>query len=75
MRCRYVRLSRLVQSPASRGLCVVILVFRRRSAKAALKVGLVPVVHGDVAFDEELGGTIASTETIFSFLAHEMASR
>lgn len=43
--------------------------------KAALRAGLVPVVHGDVAFDEELGGTVASTEEIFSFLARELAPR
>lgn len=41
--------------------------------QAALDAGIVPVVHGDVAFDEELGGTIASTEDIFAFLAKEMA--
>ena len=36
----------------------------------ALDHSLVPLVHGDVAFDTQLGGTIISTETIFSFLAH-----
>ncbi|CAM9192583.1 unnamed protein product [Scytosiphon promiscuus] len=40
--------------------------------KAALEAGVVPVIHGDVAFDQELGGTVASTEEIFSFLAREM---
>lgn len=34
-----------------------------------LKQGLVPVVHGDVCIDRSLGGTILSTEEIFSFLA------
>lgn len=43
--------------------------------KAALKAGIVPVVHGDVSFDEELGGTVASTEDIFAFLAREMVPR
>ncbi|CAM9157199.1 unnamed protein product [Pylaiella littoralis] len=43
--------------------------------KAALEAGIVPVVHGDVAFDEELGGTVASTEEIFAFLVGEMSPR
>jgi len=36
---------------------------------AALDAGLTPVVHGDVAFDQTLGGTILSTEDVFLFLA------
>ncbi|CAN0443788.1 unnamed protein product [Ascophyllum nodosum] len=43
--------------------------------EAALRAGIVPVVHGDVAFDEKLGGTITSTEDIFAFLAQGMAPR
>lgn len=35
----------------------------------ALEVNLVPVVFGDVAFDIHLGGTILSTEDIFTHLA------
>ena len=35
----------------------------------ALERGLLPVVHGDVALDSEMGGTIASTEEIFEWLA------
>lgn len=34
----------------------------------ALDCGLIPLVHGDVAFDEQLGGTIVSTEAIFAWL-------
>jgi isopentenyl phosphate kinase len=37
--------------------------------RKALEVHLLPVVHGDVAFDESLGGTILSTEDVFAFLA------
>jgi isopentenyl phosphate kinase len=37
--------------------------------EAALEAGLLPVVHGDVAFDEALGGTILSTEEVFDYLA------
>jgi isopentenyl phosphate kinase len=35
----------------------------------ALMHHLVPLVHGDVAFDETSGMTIASTEMIFAYLA------
>ena len=37
--------------------------------RRALQHHLVPLVHGDVAFDDTRGGTIISTETIFFFLA------
>ncbi len=37
----------------------------------ALEAHLLPVVHGDVAFDEALGGTILSTEDVFAFLAEQ----
>jgi isopentenyl phosphate kinase len=33
---------------------------------------LIPLVHGDVVFDEQLGGTIVSTETIFSYLVQQL---
>jgi isopentenyl phosphate kinase len=35
----------------------------------SLEAGLLPVVYGDVVFDDVLGGTILSTEDIFSYLA------
>lgn len=38
----------------------------------ALSQGLVPLVYGDVALDEARGGTIASTEDIFFYLAEEL---
>ncbi len=37
--------------------------------RAALAGGLLPVIHGDVVFDETRGGTILSTEELFSHLA------
>ena len=37
--------------------------------RRALDVGLLPVVHGDVAFDEQRGCTIISTEQIFAYLS------
>ncbi len=38
----------------------------------ALKAGLLPLVQGDVAFDQRLGSTIVSTEKVFAFLAREL---
>ncbi len=43
-----------------------------RPIKSALKKGIIPVIHGDVIFDEVLGGTILSTEDLFMYLAREM---
>jgi isopentenyl phosphate kinase len=40
--------------------------------RAALTNGLLPVIHGDVVFDEERGGTILSTEDLFSHLAPQL---
>ena len=39
--------------------------------RRALYVGLLPVVQGDVAFDDSLGGTILSTEDVFTFLVDQ----
>jgi isopentenyl phosphate kinase len=36
---------------------------------AALDKGVIPVVYGDVAFDQAQGGTILSTEDLFAYLA------
>ncbi len=38
----------------------------------ALYNQLLPVVHGDVVFDKEMGGTILSTEEVFSYLANKL---
>lgn len=40
--------------------------------KQALEHGLIPLVYGDVAFDDVKGGTIASTETIFTYLVQHL---
>ena len=42
------------------------------SLKSALANGLLPVIHGDVVFDEARGGTILSTEELFVHLARQM---
>lgn len=40
--------------------------------RAALDAGLIPLVHGDIAFDVLIGGTIVSTEDVFFYLAQEL---
>ncbi|MBE0411103.1 MAG: isopentenyl phosphate kinase family protein [Anaerolineales bacterium] len=40
--------------------------------RSALKVGLIPVIYGDVIFDHQLGGTILSTEDLFRHLARNL---
>ena len=40
--------------------------------RAALMNGLLPVIHGDVIFDSARGGTILSTEDLFSYLARDL---
>ncbi len=39
---------------------------------SALRVGLLPVIYGDVVFDTSRGGTILSTEDLFFFLAKQL---
>jgi isopentenyl phosphate kinase len=41
----------------------------------ALEAGLLPVVYGDVVFDEQRGGTILSTEDLFMHLARALRPR
>ncbi|MBM3179099.1 MAG: isopentenyl phosphate kinase family protein [Chloroflexi bacterium] len=41
--------------------------------RKALDVHLLPAVYGDVAFDENLGGTILSTEDVFTFLVEQFS--
>jgi isopentenyl phosphate kinase len=40
--------------------------------QAALSNNLLPVIHGDVVFDEIRGGTILSTEDLFAHLARDL---
>ena len=40
--------------------------------QTALSNGLLPVIHGDVVFDEMRGGTILSTEDLFAHLACDL---
>lgn len=40
--------------------------------KSALSARLVPVIYGDVVFDETRGGTVLSTEDLFEHLARQL---
>lgn len=43
-----------------------------QTIEKALDAGLLPVIHGDVALDNALGGTIISTESVFIYLAQHL---
>ena len=43
-----------------------------RSIRAALEAGLMPVIYGDVVFDELTGGVVLSTEHLMFYLAHHL---
>ena len=49
-----------------------LLIMNIYSIKAALTHGLVPLIYGDVAFDDDRGGTIISTETVMSYVAEDV---
>lgn len=40
--------------------------------EASLHAGLLPVIYGDVVFDNQRGGTILSTEELFDYLADHL---
>ncbi len=43
--------------------------------RRALEAGILPVIYGDVVFDEARGGTILSTEDLFGHLARELSPK
>jgi isopentenyl phosphate kinase len=47
-------------------------IWETTSVRMALAAGIVPVIYGDVTFDEIRGGTILSTEDLFSHLARAL---
>jgi isopentenyl phosphate kinase len=47
-------------------------IWETTSIRMALAAGIVPVIYGDVTFDEIRGGTILSTENLFSHLARAL---
>lgn len=60
--------------PSASALCRdgVITSMALEPIRAALAHGLIPLVHGDVAVDEVRGGTIISTEDVFTYLAKQL---
>lgn len=62
-------------SAASSALCSngALVSLAHQQIELALSHNLIPLVHGDVAFDSERGGTVISTEEIFSFLATKLS--
>lgn len=46
--------------------------FNTNTLKRALADNLIPMIHGDVAFDKAIGGTIISTESQFQYLIQQM---
>jgi isopentenyl phosphate kinase len=50
-------------------------IWETTSISMALAAGLVPMIYGDVTFDEIRGGTILSTEDLFSHLARALNPR
>jgi isopentenyl phosphate kinase len=52
----------------------VVVSHNSKAIQKALDARVLPVVQGDVAFDEALGGTILSTEDVFKFLAEEFSA-
>ncbi len=59
---------------SSAGVCdhQRILIWKTSQIKYALLHGMIPIIYGDVAFDESLGGTIVSTEELFDYLVQEL---
>ena len=49
--------------------------FETNLLERALNLNLLPLIHGDIAIDESLGGTIISTETIFAALVEPLGVR
>src|SRR5258705_1440645 len=47
-------------------------IWETTSIRMALAAGIIPVIYGDVTFDEIRGGTILSTEDLFSHLARAL---
>ena len=46
-----------------------------RALSLALAQGHLPLTHGDIAIDSQIGGTIVSTEAVFAALAQPLSAR
>ena len=44
-----------------------------RALSLALDQNMIPLIHGDIALDRRIGGTIVSTESLFARLVHPLA--
>ena len=51
----------------------IVIEFNLAAIRKALEAHILPVVYGDVVFDEARGGTILSTEEVFVSLARELS--
>ena len=60
--------------PSASALCRggILVSLETSPVEAAVELGLVPLVYGDVALDDTQGGTIISTEQIFAYLARKL---
>jgi isopentenyl phosphate kinase len=60
--------------PSASAQCVdgAIVSMETAPIRAALEHGIVPLVFGDVSIDAVRGGTIISTETVFTYLADQL---
>lgn len=60
--------------PSASAVCAdgVITTMSTEPIQTALRQNIIPLVHGDVALDTVRGGTIISTETVFTYLAHTL---
>ncbi|MEN6410218.1 MAG: isopentenyl phosphate kinase [Anaerolineaceae bacterium] len=68
---REVNLPVLAVPPSACAVCENgrILSWDTGALQSTINAGLIPLVYGDVAFDQTLGGTIVSTEDVFFHLA------
>jgi isopentenyl phosphate kinase len=63
---------RMPPSSAATGEGGKIVQYHLSPIEQALAHHLIPLVHGDVAFDREIGGTVISTEKVFFYLARQL---
>lgn len=52
-----------------------IIAWNLQPIQSALQAGLIPLINGDVIFDQSLGGSILSTEELFAYLAGKLKPR
>ena len=70
-----VRAVSLQPSASARSRAGKLVLLAMHPVKELLRRGLVPLVYGDVALDDEWGSTIISTEVTFAYLARALHPR